>query len=248
MNNMVKIRSLFLFTVHCSLLTLLMGCAGIGGSGKKLRVLDLAEDRIADLTINQHYAGRKELLFFSMGKTADYLEGYIQGIVTDYQDNPIQGVIVRASPLGEKSGKSSAGDGTSEPGKTFESTAFDAGVSDTNGMYRIRFSVPIVRKQVDIRGTLQYNPGWEQMKTNLGKSYEPQMKETPFRLFYDAKSGLLAFSEGIRKLIVQPVTSDVKPRREQLPGATAPLPAKKEEKTEKKGGEEDLFKGFDFNQ
>lgn len=219
-----------------------------GKAGKNLRVLDLAEERVVDLVVNQRYIGRKEFLFFSLPRSADYLEGYIQGIITDYQDNPIQGVVIRAvSATGTPTGDVPMGEGKKQ---AFESTAFDTGITDANGIYRIRFSLPIVRKRVDVRGMLQYNPGWEQMKVNLGKAYEPQMKESPFHLFFDAKSGILAFSEGIRKVIVQPVEAEGGVKKTQLPGASAPAPAKKEESQGKKkvAEDEDLFKGFGFGQ
>jgi len=67
--------------------------------------------------------------------------------------------------------------------------SFAPGISDTMGLYKIRFSLPIVGSEVDVRGKLVYNPGWDQAKVNLGKAYEPQIKETPFRLYYNIDSG-----------------------------------------------------------
>ncbi|HBA60486.1 MAG TPA: hypothetical protein DCZ92_06655 [Elusimicrobia bacterium] len=105
---------------------------------------------------------------------------------------------------------------------------------------------------MDVRGKLVYNPGWDQQKLNLGKAYEPQLKETPFRLYYNLDSGFLAFAEGVRKIIVQPV-GEGKGRMQNLPGAKAPEPAKPAAGTAPAEGaagqaEEDLFKGFDFGQ
>jgi hypothetical protein len=78
------------------------------------------------------------------------------------------------------------------------------------------------------------------------------MKESPFRLYYNLDTGFLAFAEGIRALIVQPI-GEGRGRLQALPGSTAPetitpqtqtqTPVKPEEKTE-----EDLFKSFDFGQ
>ena len=56
-------------------------------------------------------------------------------------------------------------------------------------------------EKVDVRGRLLYNPGWEQQKLNLGKTYEPQQKESSFRLYYNLDTGFLAVAEGIRKII-----------------------------------------------
>ena len=117
---------------------------------------------------------------------------------------------------------------------------------------------------MDVRGKLVYNPGWDQAKLNLGKAYEPQMKETPFRMYYSLKTGFLAFAEGIRKIIVQPV-GEGKGRLQALPGSSAPGTIKPAENVANPqagtapgaaaapagaadGTEEDLFKGFDFGQ
>ena len=105
-----------------------------------------------------------------------------------------------------------------------------------------------------MRGKLVYNPGWDQQRMNLGKAYEPQMKESPFRLYYNLKSGFLAFAEGVRKVIVQPV-GEGQGRMKNLPGAKAPEPAKPLSPADTAPAaagdgkaEEDLFKGFDFGQ
>ena len=214
------------------------GCSSVSlGQGKKKVVLvDFAEGRVTDVNITDRLTGSKELLFISMPKKAQFFEGYIEGMVTDYDDSPIQGVVVRAVAEGEA---------REDSGKAFRSSSFDPGVSDTNGVYRIRFSLPIVDGQIDIRGKFIYNPGWEQEKVNLGKAYEPQAKESPFRLVFDEKRGMLIFAEGVRKLIVRSVHSDQPPK--QLPNAKTPL---KEEKKDAKeaGKEDDLFRSFGFGQ
>jgi hypothetical protein len=149
------------------------------------------------------------------------------------------------------SGESAADEGEARP-SGFATSSFDPGVSDTNGFYRIRFSLPILSSKVDIRGRLLYNPGWEQERDNLGKAYEPQTKQSQFRLFYDRKNGRIIFAEGVRKVIVAPVAGKGAPKAVPLPGAKAPEEAKPAADSAApaagKAGEEDLFKGFGFGQ
>ncbi len=212
------------------------GCGGMQmrGTKKKVVLQDFAEGRVVQVNITDRLTGAKEMLFVSMPKKSLFLEGYIQGIVTDYEDNPVQGVVVRAVAKGEQKfvAKGEA---------AFQTSSFDAGVSDSNGIYRIRFSLPILKNMVDIQGKLAYNPGWEQELQNLGKAYKPQMDESPFRLYFDQRSGMLIFSEGVRKVIVQPQESGKRAPGRSLPGSKAPA----EKKDEKKEGD-DLFQGFGF--
>ena len=208
------------------------------GKGKqKVLLKDYAEGRVVDVAITDRLTGASELLFVSMPKRSAFLEGYIQGQVTDYDDNPIEGVVVRAIAEGEQK--------LVEGGKAaFQSSSFDAGVSDTQGVYRIRFSLPILNRLVDVRGKFLYNPGWDQERINLGKAYEPQVKESPFRMVFDERDGMIVFAEGIRKLVVKPVSSGAPPKQ-PLPQAKG-QPKAGDDKGAPKAGEEDLFKSFGF--
>src|SRR5579884_2776445 len=118
--------------------------AGCGGA-KKIVTEDFAEGRVVDLSITEKLTGNQELLFISLPKKTDFLEGYIQGVITDYQDNPVQGVVVRAVAQGDtqidEGGLQNQG---------YAVTSFDPGVSDTNGFYRIRFTLPILTDVVDV--------------------------------------------------------------------------------------------------
>ena len=217
-----------------------------GPSNKNVVTEDFAEGRVVDLSITDKLTGTTEMLLFSVSQKTQFLDGYIQGVVTDYKDNPVQGVVVRAVASGEDA----ADEGEARP-SGFATSSFDPGVSDTNGFYRIRFSLPILSKKVDVRGRLLYNPGWEQERDNLGKAYEPQTKQSQFRLFYDRKSGRIIFAEGVRKVIVAPVAGKGAPKTAALPGVKAPEDAKPTEAAPAaatKGGDEDLFKGFGFGQ
>ncbi len=231
-------------------LTAFLTLCGCGGAPRKIVVLDFAEGRVVDLSITEKLTGVNDYIFFSLPKKSQFLDGYIQGVVTDYADNPIQGVVVRAVASAEGQESQDQFD-TGE--KALAVSSFDPGVSDSNGFYRIRFSLPIVDGIVDVRGKLAYNPGWEEEKSNLGKAYEPQMKQSPFRLYYEEKTGMIVFAEGIRKVIVAPVQSlaggaAAAPLPGTLPPAssTASPKKKKENAPPAAQSEDNLFKGFGF--
>jgi len=225
--------------------------AGCFGGMKRLKVVDYTDSRVGDLSLTKKVTGKREFLFFSTTKMSVFLDGNIQGVITDYQGNPIEGVTVKVMP---DTGRQGAGGG--DGGDTFAldenansaiNLSFAPGITDTMGLFKIHFSLPVTDSEVDVRGKLVYNPGWDQQRLNLGKAYEPQMKESPFRLYYNLDSGFLAFAEGVRKVIVQPV-GEGKGRMQNLPGAQAPQPAAKPDAAPAGGAqaEEDLFKGFDF--
>ncbi|MCM2266438.1 MAG: Ig-like domain-containing protein [Elusimicrobiales bacterium] len=242
------------FLVTLLLLPALAGCGGF----KKLKVVDYTDSRVGDLSLTKKVMGKREMLFFSTVKMGMFLDGNIQGVVTDYQGNPIEGVTVKVQPDTGKSktGAAEVTDGLEaapeENANAQINLSFAPGISDTMGLYKIHFSLPVVDGEVDVRGKLVYNPGWDQQKINLGKAYEPQMKESPFRMYYNMDTGFLAFAEGVRKVIVQPV-GEGRGRLQVLPGSRGPEPVKPAENTpaQPAGGdkaEEDLFKGFDFGQ
>jgi hypothetical protein len=229
------------------LFVLLTGCGGgvqVGKGLKKVVVEDFAEGRVVDLSITEKITGNREMLFMSMPRKNEFLEGYIQGIITDYADNPVQGVVVRAVAVGE----------TAEGERGQEALAgssFDPGVSDSNGFYRIRFALPIIATRVDVRGRILYSPGWEQERENLGKAYEPQTKQSQFRLYYERKRGRITFTEGIRKTVVAPVGQGVG-KAAPLPGKPSAAAAAAADKpaagAPAAGGDEDMFKGFGLGQ
>lgn len=229
------------------LVGLLVALAACGPSNKNVVVEDFAEGRIVDLSITEKLTGTTELLLFSMQKKTEFLDGYIQGVITDYKDNPVQGVVVRAVASGEQTG-----DETEARPSGFATSSFDPGVSDTNGFYRIRFSLPILSGKVDVRGRMLYNPGWEQERDNLGKAYEPQTKQSQFRLFYERRNGRIIFAEGVRKTVVAAVNGKGAPKSAPLPGVKPPDEAKPAAAAGDAAGgakgDEDLFKGFGFGQ
>jgi hypothetical protein len=185
---------------------------------------DFAEERVVDMAIVKKATGQKKFLFIKTPHYTEYLEGFIRGMVVDYNDNPVEGVLVRVGDPGE------------------ENSMFDPTVTNFNGVYRIRFSIPFDKKGVvDIRNKLVYAPDWEQKRDSLGNSYEPLDRETPFHLYYDRSKKLLAFAEGLRKSHVNPIARG----EPTLDKSTASPKAKKAEgKKEEKAGGDDFFKAF----
>lgn len=213
-----------------------------------LKVVDYTDGRVVDLSLSKKVVGKTNFLFFTTTKYGIFLEGAIAGIITDYYGNPIEGVTVKAVSESVKKEEESI---IEEKITSVVNVNFTPGVSDSMGIYKVRFSVPVIDNEVDVRGKLIYNPGWEQQKLNLGKTYEPQIKESPFRLYYNLKTGFLAFGEGVRPTIVSPVGEGLG-KMKALPGQRPPQPPpqqeqpKKEEKPPKTEIEDDFFKAFGF--
>jgi len=218
-------------------------------SAANIKVVDFTDGRVSDLSLTKKVVGKTNFLFFTTTKMGVFLEGAITGIVTDYYGNPIEGVVVKAV---SESVKKEEEEIIEENVSSIISLNFTPGVSDTMGIYKIRFSLPVIDDEVDVRGKLLYNPGWDQQKLNLGKAYEPQIKESPFRLYYNLKTGFLAFAEGIRAVIVAPVGEGFG-KMKTLPGQKPPQskPEEKQKTEEKKEEnkpptEDDFFKAFGF--
>jgi hypothetical protein len=184
---------------------------------------DFAEERVVDLSIVKKVTGKRKIGFISMPKYTEFLEGFIRGMVVDYSENPVEGVLVRVGDPGE------------------ENSMFDPTVTNFNGIYRIRFSIPFDAKdRVDVRNKLVYAPDWEQKRDSLGNSYEPLEKESPFHMYYDRSSKVLAFAEGLRKSFVNPVQHGDDNKKDE-PGAKK---TKKADNKKDSGGGDDFFKAF----
>ena len=99
-------------------------------------------------------------------KYDDFLEGYIAGGLADTQGKPLGGIIVRV---------------TNDIGS--ELPQFVQGVTDQDGVYKIRFSLPIQWDRLDFTASVApVSPIW--------KIAAPQTK---FRIYYNRKSGTLAY-------------------------------------------------------
>lgn len=238
------------FSLPGAVLLVALGSAGCSKAVRAVQ-LDLTQGRLADLALTERMTGQREFLLFSLPKRTVFLEGYISGMVTDYGGNPIQGVIVRAELKRAAPTEGQAAPEAEPASESVQAPAgaqFDPGISDARGLYRIRFSLPVIDDVVDVQGRFAYNPNWEQEKATLGRTYEPQMRESEFRLYYDSKRALAAFSDGLQKAIVQPFPPAE--GKTGLPGARAPAvaapaqPARPAPAAAAPG--EDLFRGFGF--
>ncbi|GEM_PF-770855 len=259
MSNVSKVNkatsSLFTSFTLFTLFTFLPGCA----SNKALTTaVELREDlmtgRLVDVVRSKKVLKTKNFLIFKQTKYANFLEGYIQGVITDYNDNPVAGVEVRAEAA---EGTLALGPGVEEQilaeeegaqSSTISRANFDPGSTDANGIYRVRFSLPVIKGRVDVRGKLLYNPSWGQQHDVLGQAYEPQAKESEFRLFYDEDLKMLVLSEGTRKTIVRPVRNSGKASSTKLPGSGKPETVGPDKNGQKKKPEDDFFKNFQFGQ
>lgn len=221
-------------------------------SATNIKVVDYTDGRVTDLSLTKKVVGKSNFLFFTTTKYGIFLDGAITGLITDYYGNPIEGVTVKAVSESVKKEEENI---IEENITSNVNVNFTPGVSDSMGVYKVRFSVPVIDNEVDVRGKLIYNPGWEQQKQNLGKTYEPQIKESPFRLYYNLDNGFLAFGEGVRATVVAPVGEGLG-KMKTLPGQKPPQPPpsqtqqeqqKKEEKQQTKTEtEDDFFKAFGF--
>src|SRR5438874_1982681 len=107
---------------------------------------DFGEERVVDLSVVKKVTGKKKIAFIAIPKYTEFLEGFIRGMVVDYSENPVEGVLVRVGDPGE------------------EYSMFAPTVTNLNGIYRIRLSIPFDSKgRVDIRTKLAYGPGWKLM-------------------------------------------------------------------------------------
>ena len=192
---------------------------------------DFAEERVVDLSVVKKVTGKKKIAFITVPKYTEFLEGFIRGMVVDYSDNPVEGVLVRVGDPGE------------------ENSMFDPTVTNFNGIYRIRFSIPFDAKgHVDVRNKLVYAPDWEQKRDSLGNSYEPLEKESPFHMYYDRSSVVLSICRGSHRKARQALLLNPVQAMMNIPHRVGMNPeAKKTVKRaadKKDAGGDDFFKAF----
>ena len=139
-------------------------------------------------------------------KYQDYLEGYVTGGIVDAEGHALQGATVRVTDEAGTSGGS-----------------FEEGITDQDGMYKVRFSVPIRWNRVDLTGTVSVDSPWQVTAP------KPQ-----FVIRYIGKAGVLA-------LFANPMWIPVK---NTAPAAKLnPIPIAPPKKNS-----DDTFGSFDFGQ
>lgn len=236
------VQLVFLLSTFYFLLSVLTGCAGFPIIGKKTggKITTINEnlnpDRLTDLSVVKKLAGYKKFIFVSNANYTDWFEGFLKGEVVNEDGVPVENIQVMVDGIG-----------------------FENAVTDVNGVYKIRFSVPIVKGISDANGKLIIHPKWESELEIKGVSYQPTIKDAPFRIYYNGNAGgVVTMNEGklppkivVKKITLSQYKTNVqkkeifeKKSEEKLPaGKKSEKPAKKES-----GSSGDLFKQLeDFN-
>lgn len=118
---------------------------------------------VEDVTIRHKESKEKRVSIFPVYR--DYLEGYLRGGISSPEGTPLVGVSVIL---------------TDEKGNPLEN--FTPGITDSKGIYKIYFSLPLIWNRIDMIANITVGDGW--------KITEPP---TPFRFFYEGRKGILAF-------------------------------------------------------
>lgn len=238
-----------LFIINYSLFTAFTGCAGFPIIGSKTtgKITTINENlnpnRLTDLAVVKKLAGYKKLLFTSNIKYTDWFEGFLKGEIVNEDGLPVENIQVMVDGIG-----------------------FENAVTDINGVYKVRFSIPIVKGIADANGKLIIHPKWESELEIKGYSYQPAVKDALFRIYYNGNAGgVVALNEGKLppKVTVKKITFGqyrVEVKKKEASEKSVETPAKshpdvmekpiKKEKKEKKDIDfgNDLFKQLEnFN-
>lgn len=192
---------------------------------------NLNPDRLVDVKIIKELAGQKRFLFISNDRYTDLLTGFLKGEIIDEKGVPAEGIQIMVDGIG-----------------------FENAVTDVNGIYRVAFKIPIVKGLADANGKLLIHPKWETELELKGISYQPTLKDAPFRIYYNGNAGgIVSLSEGKLppKITVKQIT-----RSQYKQKITQKESLENQETTEKKPSktttpakatkEDDLFKQLDL--
>jgi len=220
---------------------LFTGCAGFLSkktTGKITTINEnLSPDRLIDLGVVKKLAGYKKFLFISNANYTDWFEGFLRGEIVNEDGVPVENIQIMVDGIG-----------------------FENAVTDVNGIYKIRFSVPIVKGLADADGKLIIHPRWESELEIKGSSYQPAIKDAPFRIYYNGNvGGVVALNEGKlppkivdKKITLKQYKTEIKKKKAAEKSAVTGKPTKKPEKPAPKkediGFGDDLFKQLEnFN-
>lgn len=178
-------------------------CLALTGCSASFRIRhNLARDQILEPVVV-----RKPTLETTLGvipKYQDYLEGYVTGGLVEPEGRPLQGVTVHIADSGGIGG-----------------ATFEDGITDDEGMYKVRFSIPIRWNRVDFTGAVSVEAPWQVT------SPKPE-----FVIRYVGEAGVLAY---YAKPLWIPVKNTAPPK--PVKPAAPPPPTKKPS---------DGFGDFDF--
>src|SRR5689334_20161098 len=76
-----KVLALFMLSIS--------SFARAAGTKADLVRYDFAEERVVDLSVVKKITGKKKIVFVSVPKYTEFLEGFIRGMVVDYSENPV---------------------------------------------------------------------------------------------------------------------------------------------------------------
>jgi outer membrane protein OmpA-like peptidoglycan-associated protein len=201
---------------------LLAGCSvnRVGLAGSPALKRHLAQGRVTDVTVTVKKVGDTEGLRKSSVRQP-FLEGYIEGALTEWDGAPSPGVSVRLewdgwanpAPVGSED------EDRPGPGEPLSATlTFDeedprakvlvdarggVGVSDAAGRYRVPFSLPIRKGKIEAAGRILISPDWATQAEKLGRAYEPFAEEIPLHFFYYQSEQLLSLNTGYRAEVVR---------------------------------------------
>ena len=169
---------------------------------------NVSESQIKEISLIRKPMGEKS--WGLLPRYEDFLEGYIVGGLVAAEGKPVEGVTVRVTD----------DQGTDLP-------QFSQGVSDNQGIYRIRFSLPIRWERIDFAGNLKATTGWQ-----------IAAPKTKFKIYLNR--GILAYLPQESWLPVKNEIVQTKPAFK--------MPSKQEEKNPPKKKPGDPFEDFNFGQ
>lgn len=204
-------------------LAMLTGCSAnrVGLVGSPAIKRHFAQGQVTDVTISLKQVGDAQGVLGKRPMKQSFLEGFIEGAVTEWDGEPASGVAVRvewdgwANPApasGSDDDRAEAGQAlvpslTPDDGDARAAVMADAqggtAVTDKDGRYRVPFAVPLRKGRVEGAGRLVYSPDWGAQFEKLGRAYEPYAEEVPFQLFYYHGDKILAYNEGYRRIAVR---------------------------------------------
>ncbi|OGS44773.1 MAG: hypothetical protein A2539_04075 [Elusimicrobia bacterium RIFOXYD2_FULL_34_15] len=225
---------------------LFIGCSGFPLIGSKStgKITTINENlnpnRLSDLSVVKKLAGYKRFLFFSSANYTDWIEGYLKGEIDTEDGIPMPDIQIMVDGIG-----------------------FENAVTDVNGIYKVRFSIPIVKGIADANGKLIIHPRWETELEIKGTSYQPTIKDAPFRIYYNGNAGgVVSLNEGnlppkiiVKKISLSQYKTETRKKEitEQKSEQDISIKKSTEKKSEKPAKKEsqfgdDLFKQLeDFN-
>lgn len=160
--------------------------------------LNLTEGRLSDAKVVEEPAGTMDAVFFAIPRKRYFLEGFINGMVVDFNETPIPNIGVTVESPEVARGM--------ERDTLFEA-AFSSGTTNANGIFKIKFKLPLAGGRVDVRGRLAYNKGWQLAESAGEATYRPNNLRNSFRLVYDRRGRVLIFAEEMPHTVVFGVLS-----------------------------------------